>query len=424
MSSKNSNLGNKLKIPTINKEPKKSFLRSSTAAKSHLYVMIAIDAKDEEPSILNEDKPIKKKVYDSPYYHAKKSHMHVLIKDEDEGPQTSEEDIHMTSLQIMINPKVKDEPHQFQQIFPKQNSIYYNPYNHINKPHTYVLMTSDVKDEGPNYYQGNTNMTSLQIMINPNVKDDEPHHPQQNKIDFPIQKNMNESPYHQSIIPHTHLLISSNDKNNDLIHPRENKNMSSLQIMINPNVKDESDNFQLNINVSLEKKKLYNPHDYVNKLHMQVLSDEYKFIQGNANMTSLQIKINPNVEDAELDSPEESIEVLHVEQKLGKNSTYVANTQITKKIDELLLPSHFENQGGNSGAIKEMEANQNLEQNRLTTSDDIAQIIIEGDAIKKYEDDDLQSRFEAKNSSDALNIENQIEKETEEKSNDILEKIH
>jgi len=168
-----------------NEELKKSSLHSSMATKSHLHVMIATNAKEEAPK---KDKPSTKYKYKNPYYHPRKSHMHILIKDENdnEGPQNSQEDIHMTSLQIMISPNVKDEPHQFQQstqVFPKIPT-HYNPYDHVNKPHTHLLMTSNDQDKGPNYYQQNTNMTPLQIMINPNVKDDQSLHLEQKKSEY------------------------------------------------------------------------------------------------------------------------------------------------------------------------------------------------------------------------------------------------
>jgi hypothetical protein len=42
-------------------------------------------------------------------HHGNKSHIHILLAPDDEGPHPFKEDIHASSLQIMINPNAKDK---------------------------------------------------------------------------------------------------------------------------------------------------------------------------------------------------------------------------------------------------------------------------------------------------------------------------
>jgi len=62
---------------------------------------------------------------------------------------------------------------------------------------------------------------------------------EQKKSELLTFQKMYNNPYYQSKMSPSHILISLDDQNKQQIHLQENANMSSLQIMINPNVKNE-----------------------------------------------------------------------------------------------------------------------------------------------------------------------------------------
>jgi hypothetical protein len=359
------------------KEPPKSSLRKSDEAKSHLHVMIAPDAKDGPQT--SAKKPANKAM-SNPYYHGNRSHTHVLVAPDEEGPDPFKEDRHATSLQIMINPNAKDEPNvaePSEKDSSANRTIVTNPYDNANRPHMGILVSSD----GPSHSQADTTMTSLQIMINPNVKQEASHPAQENTNGLPEGNLIKRSPYYQANRPHTNVLISSDGAGPS--HSQGKTHMSSLQIMINPNVKDDS-NVATNVspnmkvlisndgkgedgtNLSSLQRIMINPNakDESNiaqqtanvSPHMKVLISNNGKREDSRNMSSLQrIMINPNVRDEEPDLAKTNLEILPAEEKIDINPSSDANNQTANEVNKttpLLSPE----EQGKKGPVEEPAA--------------------------------------------------------------------
>lgn len=362
------------------KEPLKSSLRKSDAAKSHLHVMIAPDAIGEPLPTSKEIKPAKTAMF-NPYDHENKSHTHVLIAPDEEGPDPFKEDIHKTSLQIMISPNAKDESNVAQQTTNVSSNMK-------------VLISNDGKGEEI------TNLSSLQrIMINPNVRDEESDRPQKSTKGLPEGNQIKGNPYHQPNLAHTNVMISSDSAGRS----QENTNMTSLQIMINPNVKDEPNIAHQTTNVSPNMKVLIsndgkreensnmtslqrimvNPNvqhePNVTQQTTNVSSNMKVLISGGGkgeeitNMSPLQrIMINPNVPDEEPDLAKVSPEVLTAAEKIDIDPSSDTSKQTANEVHEMIPSSSSENQGKKepveeSAAI--LDSQSQTDEQKTSTSD-------------------------------------------------------
>ena len=390
-------------------ERQKSSLRKHDAAESHLHIMIAPDAKVEKEPVPKLRKPAKKAVF-NPYHHANKSHTHVLIASDEDGPDPFKEDMNKTSLQIMINPNAKENPNVAQQVErdpPTMTTIVTNPYANVNRPMG-ILISSD--DPNQSRVDTTTTMTSLQVMINPNAKQEEIHPPQKSQTGLPDGYKIKSSPYHQANQPHTNVIISSDGAGPR--HWQANTNMTSLQVMIDPHVKDDLNAAHQSASVSSNMKVLIsNDGKWEESTNMSSLqriminpnvsealipSNDVKWAES-SNLSSVQrIMINPNIRDEEPDLQKQSLEVLPAEEKIGSDSSSGANEQ-TAEVKQMIPPFSSENQGQEKPVEESpasLDSQSQADEQKASTSDGQAQTRTEADVLSNPVLENVKEKLE------------------------------